>query len=285
MKGSTGNKDSNAAMAGQESIAPLADSRPGKGPTARGPIRPPPSMMEQDAENQVVPTTTQSRVTNDDLENEVLDPNADLACAVMVANCSFMTEDDSAFFPVGVEFDPEAKQKAEKRKLQLSYLIAALLLVVAAVVVGATFGLSNTKEDPKSSTYRETLGIRESLERATGLSLATTTVESYQQALDWIIHLDPTEPMPEDSNLVQRFIAASIYYGTSLDHDWAFCTPPTPYSGVACTFQMANRVYTDFSFAIEGNRWLSSSHECTWAGLRCDAEDRIVDVKLSKYHG
>jgi len=213
-----------------------------------------------------------------------------LASAVMVANCSFITEEDSSFFPMGVEFDPDAKEKAHKRTIRAYYWAFAALLF-ATLVTGLVMGLV-TKKDPVltnketdfANGYRETLGIQEVLENSTGLSLTkkSNTSTPYLQALDWIIHTDPTEPLPGDSNLLQRFIAAYFYFATSVDHEWAWCAPPTEYSSNTCTFQENVRYGLDIPKIIVGSRWLSGTDECTWVGLYCDEEKKIESINLSK---
>ena len=232
---------------------------------------------------------------NDNLELEYgyLDANDtdDLAKAVMVANCSMVTEEDDCYIPTGVEFDPDAKEKALKRSMRRCYMVLTATVVVVAVVLGTTLGLKRGSKDEddgegNKKPYREKLGIREALQNATGFSFLPTSSTStdnnnndpYQKALEWIIHTDPSEPLPEDPNFLQRFALASIYFATSVDQQWAWCAPPTPYSGDDCLFYRMNVFYPEGRpedlIEIAGHRWLSGPHECTWVGIMCDGGDQ-----------
>ena len=246
--------------------------------------------QRQDADNAQVVKHGKSDVEYGDLAD--IREGDDLANAFMVADCSHMTEDNS-FFPLGVEFDPMAKEKAHKRTIRYfqAAWVALLLLVVILVVVGLTLGLAFRSEGKESTqTRRDVEGIREALEIATGLSLAYTNSTpdlsrvAYSKALDWIVHTDPTTPLPEDPNLLQRFVAAYIYFATSVEHEWAWCAPPTPYSGIACTFEENHRLGLGHYMPIQGTRWLSSANECNWVGIYCNEENQIEKIHLSKSH-
>lgn len=274
-------------------------TRTNRSPRTRMSLRPPPPALAESVTTQQQRQQTQKRlqenITKQKTEFEIgvlggnKEEHENLADAVMVADCSYMTEQDDSFFPIGVEFDPDAKEKAYKRTIRVCYMVLGALLL-AAIVVGLSVGLVAKKEKDAAKGYRETLGIQQVLENRTGLSLTKTNSvdsssrEPYLQALDWIINTDPTGPLPGDSNLLQRFIAAYIYFATSVDHEWAWCSPPTQYSGDSCTFFNELRLDNDQSFAKEfvGSRWLSGTDECSWVGLYCDEEKQIESINLSK---
>ena len=240
----------------------------------------------QDANNAQVAKQAKSNVEYGDLAD--IRKDEVLANAFMVADCSLMTEDNS-FFPLGVEFDPMAKKKAHKRTVCFFYA-AWVALFAVILVAGLTLGLVfRDKGKELTQFHRDSLGIREALEIATGLSLALTNSTrdlssvAYLKALDWIVHSDPTAPLPEDPNLLQRFLAAYVYFATSVEHEWAGCGPPTPYSGNICTFQEVHRFGDDTTLSVQGSRWLSGTNECHWVGISCDEESKqIVKISLSK---
>jgi len=261
---------------------------------------PPPTIVEDDngeagtkrVHHQSKDNNNNNRNDNLDLEYGHLkaDDTEDLAKAIMVANCSMVTEEDDCYIPTGVEFDPDAKEKALKRSMRRGYmLLAAIVVVAVAVVLGTTFGLKRGSKDEGNGeghekSYREELGIREALQNATGLSFLPTSSSTstgnnnndpYQKALEWIIYTDPSEPLPEDPNFLQRFALASMYFATSAEQQWAWCAPPTPYSGDDCLFyRIPVSFYPEDLEEVAGHRWLSGPHECTWVGIQCDGGDQ-----------
>ena len=254
----------------------------------------PPSLhvKEERRQNTSPPPKMEKPGSNSDLEcGEIGDDGSkeeNLANAFMVADCSHLTDLDNSFFPIGVEFDPMAKERAHARTRHCVY-VAWVALLAVVLMVGLTLGLL-FREDPASErSVRETQEIRETLERATGVSLTTTTHRNpdpsqtpYLQALDWILHTDPMASTPADANLLQRFLVAYLYFATSTDHEWAWCAPPTPYSGNACTFQEVHRNGLGHTKDVRGSRWLSGTNECTWVGLYCNKEMQIEKINLSK---
>ncbi|CAB9523451.1 leucine Rich Repeat [Seminavis robusta] len=73
-------------------------------------------------------------------------------------------------------------------------------------------------------------------------------------------------------NLVQRFLLVLFYHQTTRHQPWFECNPPSTSQGTTSS----NLCYGLDPFEgkpplhLWGNRWLSQSHECQWAGITCE---------------
>jgi len=85
-------------------------------------------------------------------------------------------------------------------------------------------------------------------------------------AMNWLIHDDPLElyslygmSNQLDTRILQRYILATLFFGLEL---------------------------AEIKFdKLEGNLWLSVSHECTWIGVSCNMSDdgQVTSIDLSGY--
>jgi Leucine-rich repeat (LRR) protein len=87
-----------------------------------------------------------------------------------------------------------------------------------------------------------------------GTDLSSLDLESDQYlALEWIGYDDPrTEPISKSQELQERFSLVVLFHST-IGSSWT-----------------------------NNARWLSGEHHCDWEMIRCDQEDRIVEVDLSE---
>ncbi|CAB9496635.1 leucine Rich Repeat [Seminavis robusta] len=93
----------------------------------------------------------------------------------------------------------------------------------------------------------------------------------------------------DSPNLVQRFLLVLFYYQTTRHQPWKECNQPAgiPQGSAMSGFCYAiNQFSGEITTNIWGDRWLSASHECQWAGITCGTskseEKRIVRLILSK---
>jgi hypothetical protein len=209
-----------------------------------------------------------------------------LAVAVAVFDASKQHTDEDGYLPSAVEYDPESKGKdSQEPFLSRRFLLrvcagAAVLLVGATVVVCTTITVQAHKKN--GPHHRLTLGIQEQVERLVGSENLVDTTSPHRKALEWITFNDPTEPIPEDSNFLQRYVAACFYYATSMEQEWGFCAPPREYDSNDCTFMLSLSLQSndDETLAKSGYRWLSEPNECLWAGVACNADDQIEAIEL-----
>jgi len=221
-----------------------------------------------------------------DLEYGVYDAadNPDgLAVAVPVPE-----EDENVFIPSAVEYDPDAKPPVHQSKRFRMYAFLALFLLVL-VGVGAGVGIplaKNKREDDQPVNYRETLGIREFVERVIGTEVLDDESSPSFKALRWITFNDPLQLLPQNPVFLQRFLLADFYFSTSMERPWDSCNPPNLEEGEddKCVYgKLESLTPTVQRTPRAGSvRWVSGQHECEWVGVTCDEENQVRDVDLSK---
>jgi hypothetical protein len=89
-------------------------------------------------------------------------------------------------------------------------------------------------------------------------------LESNQaKALQWIIYTDALQVCPEDSNVLQRYILAILYFSTNGDA-WNECTQARE---TICT----------------GEPFLSGTNECQWGGISCDSQGQVTKINIGTF--
>ena len=89
-------------------------------------------------------------------------------------------------------------------------------------------------------------------------------------ALEWLINNDAMHLCPSDQYLIQRFVAATLYFSTGGD-DWNECGRND--SG-------KKRNEEGVSKCEDGGKWLSSISECLWHGNECNKEGSLVQISM-----
>jgi hypothetical protein len=227
-----------------------------------------------------------------------------LAVAIAVKD-----EDDDAFIPAAVEYDPDAKPPIFKnRRFRLYCALAGILLLV--IVGGLAFGLlskdnggskngtvvvvvdgpSPSPQDTSvPTTFRESLGIRDQLELVVGKQKLDDVTTPHYRAMQWIINDDPFEVLPDDLHLIQRYLLAVFYFSTTEKGEWFSCGPNySDYADSYCVFKLLNSVnvpspWLNTYVGVADTRWLSVEHECDWAGISCDDFNQTRVINICKY--
>jgi hypothetical protein len=219
---------------------------------------------------------------NPDIEYALGDMQNGLAVAVPVTE-----EDDDAFIPAAVEYDPDAKPPIYKnRRFRMYAFFACIVLVVVAV--GAAVGVTVTKDDgyiaPTSAPtqLREGLGIEEQIERLVGSAALEDDDSPYAKALNWIMFDDPQQLTTDAENFVQRYTAAYFYYATTIVAPWFSCNAPTGNETADCFLQKLIATTPAKYEPIRSNRWLSEASECEWAGVYCDDLKQFRGLEIGK---
>lgn len=195
--------------------------------------------------------------------------------------------DEDSCLPCAVELDPDSEGgRGVRNSLLSSYrlrvsAIAFLVVVVVVVVVGTTVVLRTAQKD-HGSKDRSTLGIRQAVEAVVGGENLLEETGPYGKALDWITYSDPTEPKPEQSNFLQRYLAVYFYFATSAEREWNACARPRVNDVDDCFFSVSvsQQKGDTLTSDILGYRWLSKRNECLWIGVTCNKEDQIVVLNL-----
>jgi hypothetical protein len=186
---------------------------------------------------------------------------------------------------VATSYDPDAKPVPvhKTKRFLVSFVIAAIIMVIAVAAILAVVLLTADEETVEATSPRATLGIRESIETLIGDEQLESLESPYSKALDWLIYQDPMEVVPQDSNFFQRYMIAYLYFATTVTGPWRSCNPPVGLEQVSCYFaEPEPRIYPPSFTKVGANRWLTSVHECKFAGIVCDNERRILELHLSK---
>jgi hypothetical protein len=193
-------------------------------------------------------------------------------------------EGEDMFIPSAVEYDPDAKPPMYRNRRFRLYASLALVVVIVGTI-GAAVGITLHHNDnaPPEIPYRETLGIRENVERIVGSDQLDDRTNPYRKALDWLTNDDPMQITPEHPQFTQRYLAAYFYFATSVKHEWSGgCNRPVEGEEDDCLYHRMVGVdpvtYTD----VPWKRWLSSTPECTWAGIYCDEAGQFRSMDFSK---
>lgn len=227
------------------------------------------------------PTSKMSEVGNQgfaDMESGTIDEVGEergLAIAVAV--------EEDIFIPSAVEYDPDAKPPLhQNRRFRLYAFLAFFALMAAAggAVVGVV--LTRDTETGDNIPYREKLGIRERIEKLVGQEELENPESPYAKATEWIIYEDPMEVEPEEANFIQRYTMAYFYYATTIDGPWRSCNPPVGDEQSSCSHSKLVAVFPNSYEEVPATRWLSSAHECEFAGVNCDDKMQVRDLAMGK---
>ena len=205
-----------------------------------------------------------------------------LAVAVAVED-----DEEDAFIPAAIEYDPDAKPPIYKnRRFRLySFLSCIVVTVVAiAVSVSVTSNKPNNDPTPAPTSYRETVGIQNQLVAVVGDEKLSAVDSPQQKAANWIMNDDPMQLPPESPNLIQRYLLAVFYFASTELGPWLSCNPPAKGENSTCTYKELTQVEPGLVYGEkEWIRWLSDEHECVWAGVYCDENDYIAAIELREY--
>ena len=182
---------------------------------------------------------------------------------------------EDPYTPKAEEYHPTAPSISRRFRFYAIAGVAFVAVVAAVVVLGAVLGKalsSSNGRAPEGLPYRETIGIRETVELVVDSDQLDDSSGPYHKALEWITHHDPMQPTPEQPNFLQRFFASYFYFATSVRHDWNWCNPARDNETDFCVFREQN-----------GIRWLSNFTECRWVGIKCDEVGQVRMIRLRKF--
>ncbi|KAG7353273.1 RHS repeat-associated core domain containing protein [Nitzschia inconspicua] len=227
--------------------------------------------------------------------DEFSDDEEDGRLAVAVAVKEY--EDEDVFIPSAIEYDPDAKPPMYKnRRFRMYGILGCILLIIllaCAIGILAIQEKSNTTETLQIPTSAPTcercsIGIEELLELEVGSEKLYDPSTSEFMAKEWIIHEDPLKLLPMDANLVQRFLLVTFYFETHQLGEWRSCNRHSnDDSDETCSFERIVNLYPLEYEGVPSIRWLSSEHECKWAGINCDElnQARIIDLPGQEIQG
>lgn len=89
-------------------------------------------------------------------------------------------------------------------------------------------------------------------------------------AYEFITEDDRAQLCPDDDNLIQRYVAAVLYYSTEGD-GWTECFEGDRDCGEGLSYYGGKEAF------------LSEDSECDWAGLTCNRSGELERIELCKY--
>ena len=225
-------------------------------------------------------------------DSDVEDQVGRLAVAVAI------TEDDQGvFIPAAIQYDPDAKPSIiRNRRFRLYSALACTLLLVAVIGLAVLLTQKN-KEAPQDavtdspaedeastevSARPDANGIIEQLERIVGSEVLADVEGAHFRAKEWLLNEDPMQLTRQDSNLVQRYLLAVVYFKLHEEGDWLSCNAPSyAEPDDFCLYQNLVNIYPTEYESVPWFRWLSGEHECYWAGLACDDFYNLRSINLA----
>lgn len=204
-----------------------------------------------------------------------------LAVAVAVSG-----EEEDAFIPAAIEYDPDSKPPIFRNRRFRFYVIAGSILLIA-IGVGAALGVttsgssSNGAPTASPKTAREKLEISKLLISVVGKTSIDDPSSVHARAANWIINEDSLMRDPKADNFIQRFVLAIFYLSTTELKPWLSCNPPVGKETHECNFTKLAQVFPVIEYEnVTWGRWLSSEHECGWAGVFCDEFNQTRAIEL-----
>jgi hypothetical protein len=239
------------------------------------------------SENQTDPTMTSYQ----DRSVREVDDNAERSFAVAV----LVDESNVATPPGATSIDPGAKPPLLKSARFYFWLFVSTV-VLATMATVATFASLKLQGQAQASYAAPSASMEGSDVFSSFVSLlgeaALLSADSHaRQAAHWMIYDDETRLSKDSENLMQRFVLCLFYMATTQNTPWRSCGRSQSPEVVNCTYQYLDK--SDFSQEFIGSGtvvlkfknvtstpWLSSTHECEWAGVVCDPNDAVIGLDL-----
>jgi hypothetical protein len=222
-----------------------------------------------------------------------------VAIATAVESRALMDIDDA------IVYDPKSKRRQVNRKMQVWTIFAIIAATAVAVIMSIVLTRkddpreTNIPTSPPTTTYYRTL--EEHVRFEFGGNKPYKDIGSpYGKAFYWLTNgdiyiLNSTNLLDEYKASIQnstlndhydrylndismRYLFALLYYEMSGDQ-WVNCSAPiSPQTNMNCSY-----LDRDSQLIHTKQRWLSPGHVCSWAGLTCDKEEKLIShVELSK---
>jgi hypothetical protein len=195
---------------------------------------------------------------------------------------------DAANVAVVKSEEEEEEEERKRYKKYLCYGCILMILIAVAIVVPLALLVGGDDEDapvvptaapsaaptwaptlaPTSSRFDSFLDM---LYPISGEEVFNDRSSPQYRAALWAATEDPVEPQLslDDRRILQRYYLATFYFATNGD-SWLECGRKDPTCGGD----------------PNETTWLTASHECTWLGVRCEADtDTIVRISFLRRFG
>jgi hypothetical protein len=199
-----------------------------------------------------------------------------------------------------IEYDPDSKPPLYKNRRFRIYAVGGVLCFLVMVIVLVII-LVTTKGDGKTVILTlEPTAAPTQLPTGTaeriffeyvaddlGITKALDKKTPQYRATQWMIDEDPMKLEPADTNFLQRYMMAFIWFHTTDNgqSEWRSCNPPKDGEDNTCVFEVRNVMTNNTEYYSPQNnkvRWLSGESECTWVGVQCEGGPTVLGFELSK---
>jgi hypothetical protein len=189
-------------------------------------------------------------------------------------------EEEDAYIPSAIEYDPDAKPPMYRnRRFRLYATMAMLVVAVGTAGILAGILLGRSSATPLPLPERATLGIREYVERLVGSEPMLDATNPYREALDWIQDVDPLALTPQDKGFAQRFLAAYLYFSTTVQGPWNNdCDPAQEGETDDTVYRYTGVIDVTLEYTLDAKRWLSKHDSCLWCAVECDSAGQIIKI-------
>ena len=167
-----------------------------------------------------------------------------------------------------------SREFSSRRFILLALLFATA--VTAAIAVAMVVAVETDSSTERQVENRQ--AVQALLAGTAAMLLLQDPFSPYARALDWITFYDPLQLTANHAQFEQRYLAAYLYFATTLTQPWAYCNPPNATSSSSCAYQGIRHGHPVERLA---HRWLSAETECVWAGLHCNAQGVIHQIEIS----
>jgi hypothetical protein len=205
-------------------------------------------------------------------------------------------EEEEKVYAYAVKQFPDSKPPFyQNRRCRLYGIVGSVCFVVLMVLLSATIvvtgknsskGLETTLAPTMSPTTERENAYRKYFASVVGEKIYQPGTPHYSAA-NWIISEDPMPMSATDSNRLQRFMMAFLYFHTTDNGKapWLSCNPPKKGEDDTCVALEFTRQPDDSITYVPrsgGTRWLSGQDECNWNGVECGGGPSILAFHLSK---
>ncbi len=145
-------------------------------------------------------------------------------------------EDENAFIPSAVEYDPDAVAVAKlpmhkKQRFRVYSLLSCTIFIIIAACSITVLTLlekqqaaqANMLPSEAPTCQRCTGDFIEVIELEVGQAKLSDPTSPEYMAKEWIIHEDPMQLWPTDKAFIQRYLLAAFYFDTHQIADWRSC--------------------------------------------------------------
>eukprot|EP00978_Attheya_sp_CCMP212_P039509 scaffold206203_cov57-Attheya_sp.AAC.1 len=228
----------------------------------------------------------------------------DLAVAFAV------NDEDNAFIPSAIEYDPNKKPPIYQNRRFRLYLGTGCLLLIM-IIVAVSFAVVKQFENTRNSdnsvgnqitespsisptpapTTASFQGMLVEISKLTSMALLNDINTPQGKAFKWIHEDDPRQLSARDEFLFQRYALVVMYYSLQESGPWATCGEDDNSHQNSTLCNGRKRIFPSgegeedkavYEEMPDEVKWLSLEHECNWFGVYCDLDDSVVIIEISE---